>query len=168
MQKLIIAFAISMLVIACEKDVSEPNINVEGYWMVLNDTTFTSIKSNDTSNLYHLFRGNNAYYRLAYSKNADFTNLSLRPNKDSAHSFYQVVGSELMLSNHAASFNTNVGGNVLLSQTGNQMVFTRYVVERRSAIDGKVIKDRTDTIRYNKVTDPTKVAYFDNYLKTYF
>jgi len=80
---------------------------------------------------------------------------------------YKVEGNQLMLTNGAPSVTNNLGGNFLISRTDNEMVFTRTVVLRRNTLDGKIIAQRTDTIRYQRVTDPVKVAYFDNYLKTY-
>jgi len=45
------------------------------------------------------------------------------------------------------------------------MVFTREIVVKRNAITAVIEKTRIDTIKYFRVTDPVKVAFFDNYLK---
>lgn len=167
MRKIFIIVAITFTAFACKKDSVTPNIEVEGYWNVLRDTTFTGIAANATADLFHLFRGPHAFYRLSYLKTHDFSVRTSRPRNDSLISMYQVEGNQLRLTNGAASFANVVEGNNLLSRTQDEMIFTRHVVIRRSAIDGKVTAERTDTIRYVRVTDPVKVAYFDNYLKTY-
>jgi len=167
MKQLLIILFFATAIYSCKKEDTVPNINVEGYWNVIDDTTFTVNPTNATSDLFHLFKGSNSFYRLSFLKTHDFSNLNSRPRNDSLISFYKVEGNQLMLTNGTASFANVVGGNNLISRTDNEMIFTRYVVERRSAIDGSVIKDRLDTIRYIKVTDQVKVAYFDNYLSTY-
>jgi hypothetical protein len=167
MKKIVIIIAVVSLAIACKKENTVPDINVEGYWNVLRDTTFTVSAANATADLFHLFRGEHAFYRLSFLKTHDFTNLTLRPRNDSLISYFQVSGNKLMIPNPAPSFTNIVPENVLLSKTESEMIFTRYVVERRSNLDGKILNARTDTIRYIKVTDAAKIAYFNNYLKTY-
>jgi hypothetical protein len=167
MQKLFIIVVISFSVVACKKESQTPDIDVQGYWNVLKDTSFTSIPANATADLFHLFRSPYAFYRLSFLKTHDFSVLNSRPRNDSLISMYKVEGNQLMLTNGAPSVTNNLGGNFLISRTDNEMVFTRTVVLRRNTLDGKIIAQRTDTIRYQRVTDPVKVAYFDNYLKTY-
>jgi hypothetical protein len=74
---------------------------------------------------------------------------------------YKVYGIELLLSNTLVGFPSSL----LVTQGDNNMTFTRTTVTARNVVDGKVTATRTDTIRYTRVTDATKVAYFDNYLK---
>jgi hypothetical protein len=70
-----------------------------------------------------------------------------------------------MIPNPAPSNTNNVPGNDLLSKSDNEMLFTRTIITKRNATTGKIEGTRIDTIRYIRVTDPTKVKYFDNYLK---
>jgi hypothetical protein len=167
MRKLFIIAVISFSVIACKKESQTPDIDVQGYWNVLKDTSFTSNTANAAADLFHLFRSPNAFYRLSFLKTHDFSVLNSRPRNDSLISMYKVEGNQLMLTNSTASATNNLSGNFLISRTDDEMVFTRTVILRRSTLDGKVLAERTDTIRYQRVKDPVKVAYFDNYLKTY-
>jgi hypothetical protein len=167
MKKILLYIVIITLLAACSKEDTVQNIDVEGYWNVLNDKTFTSSSANSTADLYHLFRKPNAYYRLSFLKTHDFSNLNSKPRADSVINFYSTEGNMLKLTNVAASFANEVPGNVLISRSDNELVFTRFIIERRSTIDGKVTSSRTDTIRYVKVTDAAKVAYFDNFLKRF-
>lgn len=153
--------------VSCKKDSEVQNIDVQGYWSVLKDTSFTSISTNSTADLFHLFRGPHAFYRLSFLKTHNYSDLTSRPRTDSLISMYRVEGNQLLLTNHAPSVTNNLGGNFLLSRTDDEMVFTRNVVLRRSTLDGKVTLQRTDTIRYQRVKDPVKEAYFDNFLKKY-
>lgn len=167
MRNLFIIAVISLLVASCKKETQIPDINVDGYWNVLKDTSFTSIPANSTADLFHLFRGPHAFYRLSFLKTHDFSNLNSRPRTDSLISMYKVEGNQLMLTNGVPSVTNIQEGNFLISRTDDEMVFSRRVVLRRSTLDGKVTAERTDTIRYLRVKDPAKVAYFNNYLKTY-
>jgi len=167
MKNILIILTLSILAFSCKKDDNVENINVEGYWNILRDTTFTSIPTNASSDLYHLFKGEHAFYRLSFAKTHDFSVLTSRPRPDSLISFYRVEGAQLQIPHSASSYSNNIPGNNLIKQTADEMVFTRYVIMRRSTITGKILADRTDTIRYVRVTDPAKVAYFNNYLKTY-
>jgi len=155
----------TLLFVSCTKEEQTENINVEGYWNVQKDTTFTSIVANATADLYHLFKGSNAYYRFSFPKTTDFSVLTTKPKSDSLISFYQVKGNMLMIPNPAPSTSNNVPGNILVSKTADQMVFTREIVVKRNAITAVIEKTRIDTIKYFRVTDPVKVAFFDNYLK---
>lgn len=162
---LLIAFC-SLVFLSCEKDDQpQENLAVEGYWLVLRDTTFTAAPANANCDLYHLFKAPNAYYRFSFPNTFDFSVLTAKPRADSMISFYQTVGNQLQIPNPAPSTTNNVPGNDLLSKTDNQMVFTRYVITRRNATTGKVEQSRTDTITYLRVTDATKIQYFNNYLK---
>lgn len=165
MKKILFGLAVLFLLASCGKENAVTNINVQGYWLVLKDTTFTSNSANANADLYHLFKGDIAFYRFSFLKTHDFTVLTSSPRADSLIASYQVRGDELWLPNPAPSFNNIVPANKLISRTDNEMIFTRYIILRRSTIDGKVLSDRTDTIKYVKVTDPAKVNYFDNYLK---
>ncbi|MFZ9388839.1 MAG: hypothetical protein ACO25B_13245 [Chitinophagaceae bacterium] len=167
MRNLFIIAVILISVVSCKKDTEVQNIDVQGYWNVLRDTSFTSIPANATADLFHLFRSPHAFYRLSFLKTHDFSNVNSRPRTDSLISMYKVEGNQLLLTNGAPSVTNNLAGNMLISRTDDEMVFTRTVVLRRSTLDGKVTLERTDTIRYQRVKDPVKVAYFDNYLKTY-
>jgi hypothetical protein len=169
MKKIVFLFlaATGLFYLSCEKDEMVSNIEVEGYWNVVDDPTFTNSAPNASADLYHLFRGEHAFYRLSFPKTHDFTNLSAKPRPDSLIGFYQIKGNALMIPNPAPSFSNNVPENILISRTDNEMVFTRYIIVRRSLLDGTIIEDRVDTIRYIRVTDPAKISYFDNFLKTY-
>jgi hypothetical protein len=163
---LFILVAIFSLV-ACEKENIEPEINVEGYWEVQKDITFTSNATNATADQYHLFRGPNAFYRMSFLKTQDFSILTATPRSDLLIGFYKVEGKMLMTPTRAPSYTNPVEGCVLLSQKENEMLFTRHVTIRRDAVSGAIVSERTDTLRYIKVKDAVKVAYFDNYLKKY-
>jgi len=153
---------ITSLIASCGKDKDNTaNITVDGYWQI-QDPTYTL---NTTRDLYHLFKPSNAYYKLSFLKADNFSNLNLRPQTDSLISFYQVNGRQLMLPNLSASATNVVPGNDLLSQTANEMTFTRFIIVKRDASTGVILQTRTDTIRYTRVSDPIKVTYFDNYLK---
>lgn len=152
---------IAVLVTSCNKDNNIININVEGYWNV-KDTTYAN---NSTRDLYHLFEGNNVFYRFSFLKTHDFSVLTSKPQSDSMITFYQVVGNQLQLPSPSPSTTTTYPGNNLLSKTDNQMFFTRLFIIKRDPVTGEVIQSRTDTIKYFRVTDPVKIAYFDNYLK---
>jgi hypothetical protein len=167
MKKLLLYIVFAAMLAACSKEEVVKDIDVEGYWNVLNDKSFTSIPGNSTADLFHLFRKENAYYRLSFLKTHNFSDLNSKPRADSVINFYSTEGEMLKLTNVAASFTNELPGNILISRTDNEMVFTRFIVERRSTIDGKITASRTDTIRYLKVTDPVKVAYFDNFLKRF-
>ena len=153
--------------VACEKENIEPNINVEGYWEVQKDVTFTSTATNATADQYHLFRGANVFYRMSFLKTHDFSVLTSTPRSDLLLGFYKVEGKKLMTPTRAPSYTNPVEACVLISQNENEMLFSRHVVERRNAVTGAVVAERTDTLRYIKVKDAAKVAYFDNYLKKY-
>jgi hypothetical protein len=158
---------ILMVMISCSKEESPAaaNFNMEGYWNVLKDTTFTSNAANATSDLYHLFRSPNAYYRFSFLKTHDFSVLTSQPRADSMISYFQVIANQLMIPNPAPSNTNNVPGNDLLSKSENEMLFTRLVITKRNITNGKIEGTRVDTIRYIRVTDPVKTRYFDNYLK---
>lgn len=167
MKQLIILTAVALIALSCQKEDNIPNMEIEGYWNILGDKTFTSNASNATSDLYHLFRDDHAFYRFSFLKTHDFSVLTAKPRADSLIGYYQVEGNLLMIPNPAPSFANIVPGNQLISRSDNEIVFTRYIVERRSALDGSIQQDRTDTIRYLRVTDQAKVRYFDNLLKIY-
>ncbi len=153
----------SFLIISCDKEETVNNINVEGYWSV-QDPTYSLSSSRD---LYHLFKAPNAYYRFSYLKTNDFSVLTLKPQSDSMIAFYQVNGTQLMLPSPSPSASVGFGypGNNLISQTDNEMMFTRLVITKRDGNTGEPLTTRTDTIKYTRVTDQVKVAYFNNYLK---
>jgi hypothetical protein len=157
---------ISALIISCqEEEVQEPDFSMEGYWSVLRDTTFTANVNNAAADLYHLFRGEHAFYRFSFLKTHNFADLTSKPRSDSIISYYQIKGKMLMLPTPAYSTINSVPGNVLVKQTSDMMVFTRLVVVKRNTLTGAVEKTRTDTVKYSKVTDAVKTAWFDNYLK---
>lgn len=159
----------SIILIACEKDVADspPNFDMEGYWLVASDTTFTRTAANSTADLYHLFRKPNAYYRFSFPKTFDFSVLTAKPRSDSMISYYQILGDQLQLPNPAPSASFIVPGYDLISKTSDEMIFTRPIINS-AVIDpntGKQARSGLDTIIYTRVSDPTKKAYFDNYLK---
>lgn len=159
---IVVAFLVS-----CSKEAepAQADFSMEGYWNVLRDTTFTSNAANANADLYHLFRGPNAYYRFSFLKTHDFSVLTSKPRADSMISYFQVIGDQLMIPNPAPSTTNNVPGNVLLKRSDNEMFFTRTVVTKRNISTGKVEGTRIDTVQYYRVTDPVKIKYFDNYLK---
>jgi len=163
MKYILIVLALCGVMFSCSKDENIADINVEGYWQI-QDPTYTL---NSTRNLFYLFRKEHAFYRYSFSKTHDFTNLTSRPNSDSIVSYFQVRGQVLMLPNPSASASNVVPENRLLSQTENEMVFTRYVIVKRSLATGEIQQSRTDTIRYTRVSDVSQKNYFDNYLKSY-
>jgi hypothetical protein len=167
MKSIITFILVAAIVISCSKEESQApaNFGMDGYWNVLRDTTFTSNAANSGSDLYHLFRSPNAYYRFSFLKTHDFSVLTSQPRSDSMISFFQIIGDQLMIPNPAPSTTNIVPGNDLLSRSDNEMLFTRTVITKRNATTGKIEGTRIDTIRYLRVTDPTKVKYFDNYLK---
>jgi hypothetical protein len=165
MKYLIIIFFLAVGVAACEKETPVSNLDVEGYWLVLRDTTFTSTPANASADLYHLFRAPHAYYRFSFPKTFDFTILTAKPRPDSLISYYQTEGNQLQIPNPTQSTNNTISGNDLLSKTEAQMVFTRTNILQRDFLTGKPTRTRIDTITYVRVTDPNKVKYFDNYLK---
>jgi len=166
MKYLIIILLMSVIVYSCSKEeTATRNFSVEGYWNVKNDTTFTSNVSNATSDLYHLFKGENVYYRFSFLKTHNFADLASKPRADSLISYYQIRADMLMIPNPAPSTTNIVPGNVLVSQTADNMKFIRTVITKRDPITAAVVATRVDTIRYFRVTDPVKIAWFDNYLK---
>jgi len=168
MQKIFVLLAGMIVFTACDKDdVASPNFNMDGYWSVL-DPVFTSVSANSTADQYHLFKGTNGFFSYSFLKTTDFSNPLTRPRNDSIIGFHQIVGNELQIPIVAPALNNLPSANNLLSEGQNEKVFTRYLVLRRSALDGKVVDSRTDTIRYIRVTDAVKIAYFDTYLKRYY
>jgi hypothetical protein len=165
MKLLIAVFFVSVFFYSCGKDETVQNINVEGYWNVQKDTTFTSNPANATADLFHLFKGSNAFYRFSFLKTHDFSVLTSSPRADSMISFYRVQGNQLQLPSPSPSTTNVIPGNDLLSKTDNEMQFTRLIVTKRNAATGKPEATRLDTIKYFRVTDAVKIAYFDNYLK---
>ena len=164
MKNILTVLIISCLIISCRKnEATISNIKVEGYWNIV-DPTYTN---NTTRDLYHLFKGDNVYYRFSFLKTHDYSVLTSKPQSDSMISYYQVNGNQLMLPSPSPSASVGLGypGNNLISQTGNDMMFTRLVVTKRDGNTGTILTTRTDTIRYTRVTDQVKVAYFNNYLK---
>jgi hypothetical protein len=154
------------LLISCDKEEDlKPEFSVEGYWNVLKDTSFTATSANASADLYHLFKGEHVFYRFSFLKTHNFADLNSKPRSDSLISYYQIKGNMLMLPTPAYSVTKSVPGNVLVKQTNDQMVFMREVVEKRNTITGEVEKTRIDTVKYYRVTDAVKIAWFDNYLK---
>lgn len=165
---LLLIMAISVGMISCseEEDLS-PAFSAAGYWQVKNDPTFTSNTTNATTDLYHLFVEPNAFYRVAFANNFDFSKLDLKPRADSMVSFYKIEGNFLKITNPAPAITNIIPGLNLKSQTPSQMVFTRYHIVRRSLLTGEVLEDRTDEITYELVTDVPKNEYFKNFLCKY-
>jgi len=161
MKYILAAIIISSVMLSCGKSDTVNNINVEGYWSV-QDPTYTLSSTRD---LYHLFKAPNAYYRFSYLKTDNFSVLTLKPQSDSMISYYQVNGNQLMLPSPSPSTSTTYPGNNLISQSDNEMVFTRFVITKRDGNTGAPITTRTDTIKYTRVTDQVKVTYFNNYLR---
>lgn len=163
MKKLLILILFAATVIACSKEeVVEAPINVEGYWAV-QDPIYTM--ANPTADLFHLFKGQNVFYRFSFLKTHNYALLTSAPRVDSMISYYQVVGKQLMLPNPAPSTTNVLPGSMLMSRDDNQMIFSRLVITKRNGTNGKIEATRTDTIRYSKVSDPLRQAYFNNYLK---
>ena len=166
MKILIAILLVSVILISCDKEeVQGPDFNMEGYWNVLKDTTFTANVNNAAADLYHLFKGEHVFYRFSFLKTHNFADLTTKPRADSIISFYQIKGDMLMLPTPAYSTVNSVPGNVLVKQASDRMVFTREVVVKRNTLTGAVEKTRIDTVKYFKVTDAAKIAWFDNYLK---
>lgn len=167
MKNIIILMAAIFYFASCSKEVTDtpPNFSMVGYWNVLKDTTFTATAANATADLYHLFKGEHVYYRFSFPKTQNFADLTAKPRADSLISFYQIKGDMLMIPNPAPSTTNIVPGNVLVNQASDQMKFIRTVIVKRNAITAEIEKTRTDTIKYIRVTDPIKIAWFDNYLK---
>ena len=166
MKILIAILTVTVVLIACSKEeIPGPNFSVEGYWNVQKDTTFTVSAANATADLYHLFKGDHVYYRFSFPKIHNFSDLASKPRADSLISYYQIKGDLLMLPTPAYSLSNSVPGNVLVKKTDDMMVFTREVIVKRNSLTAVVEKTRIDTIKYYKVSDAVKVAYFDNYLK---
>ncbi len=161
MKYILTVFILSCVVMSCSKNETINNINVEGYWSI-QDPTYTLSSTRD---LYHLFKSPNAYYRFSYLKTDDFSVLTLKPQSDSLISYYQVSGNQLMLPSPSPSTSNTYPGNNLISQTDNEMMFTRLVITKRDGNTGEPLTTRTDTIKYTRVVDQVKVAYFNNYLK---
>jgi hypothetical protein len=115
--------------------------------------------------LYHLFRNPNAYYRFSFDVTHDFSVLTSSPKSDSLISFFKVEGRELKLPSPSPSITVTFPGISLQSQTDNEMIFIRNVITKRDLVTGAPVTTRTDTVKYLRVVDPVKVAYFDNYLK---
>jgi hypothetical protein len=163
MKKILILLSLVLMIVACSKnEANEPSIIVEGYWSV-QDPIYTV--ANPTADLFHLFKGQNAFYRFSFLKTHNYSLLTSTPRADSMISYYQVVGKQLMLPNPAPSTTNVLPGCVLMEQTGDQMTFSRLVITKRNGTTGKIEATRTDTIRYTKLSNPTQIAYFNNYLK---
>ncbi len=164
MKKIIIALLFVAGGVACSKEeIRSSDFNIEGYWQV-QDPRYST---NATRDLFHLFRGSNVFYRYSFPKNHDFSVLTSRPQSDSMVTFYQVIGKQLQLPSPSPSTTTIYPGHDLQREAANELVFTRFVIETISPIDGSITKSRTDTVLYTRVSDPVKIAYFDNYLKKY-
>jgi hypothetical protein len=165
---LVLVIALSTGIISCseEEDLS-PKFTAAGYWQVKNDPTFTSNITNATTDLYHLFVEPNAFYRVAFANNFDFSKLALKPRADSLVSFYKIEGNVLKIPNPAPAITNIIPGLNLKSQSPSQMVFSRYHIVRRNLLTGEVLEDRTDEITYELVTDEAKNAYFKNFLSKY-
>lgn len=165
MKYTIAILAVIIIAVGCSKDNEEPDMgfSAEGYWQVT-DPTYSF---NNARNLFYLFRGDHVFYRYSFLKAHDFNNLASRPQSDSIVSYYQIKGNQLMLPNPTPSASNVVPGNDLISESADQLVFTRFVILSRDPLNGSVTKSRTDTITYNRVTDAAQIAYFNNYLKAY-
>jgi hypothetical protein len=163
-----VAMGISMGIISCtEEEDLTPQFNAAGFWQVKNDPTFTSNTTNATADLYHLFVEPNAFYRLSFANNFDFTKLNLRPRPDSIISFYKIEGNVLKIPNPAPAITNIIPGLTLESQSSSQMLFTRYHILRRSLLTGEILQDRTDKITYDMVTEEAKIAYFKNFISRF-
>lgn len=163
MKKIMVLILLAATIVACSKEEAvESPINVEGYWTV-QDPLYTA--ANPTVDLFHLFKGENVFYRFSFLKTHNYALLASSPRADSMISYYQVVGKQLMLPNPAPSTTNVLPGSFLISQDAGQMTFSRLVITKRNGTTGKIEATRTDTIRYAKVTDVLKQTYFNNYLK---
>ena len=163
MKNSFVLFITASIFFSCTKDGDlKPNIDVQGYWKV-QDPTYAS---NSTRDLYHLFKGTNAFYRFSFMKTHDFSNLMSKPQSDSLISFYKTEGDMLLLPNPSASATNVVPGNNLIKQPKDELTFIRYVILSRD-LTGKVSQSRTDTIRYTRVTETVKINYFDSYIRRF-
>lgn len=161
MKNAILIILVLIVISSCNKEDTVPSINVEGYWIVKD----TSYVNNATRDLYHLFKGSNAFYRFSFLKTDNFLLPTLKPQSDSLITFYQVIGNQLQLPSISPSTATTYSGNDLLSQNASEMSFARLVILKRDPVTAVILQSRLDTIRYIKVTDNIKIAYFDKFLK---
>lgn len=164
-----LTMGISAVMVSCtkEEDLS-PAFSAAGFWQVKNDPTFTSNTANATADLYYLFVEPNAFYRLTFTNNFDFTKLTLKPRADSLVSFYKIEGNVLKLPNPAPTITNIIPGSTLESKTPNQMILSRYHIVQRSLLTNEILQDRTDKITYELVTDNAKNAYFKNFIAKYY
>jgi hypothetical protein len=169
MYKIFLFISLVFIINACTENVDlSPEFQIEGYWLVEGDNNFKSQASNATADLYHLFRGENNFYRYSFLKTDDFTKTTtLRPRLDSVRAIYRIEGNSLILPNPSPSITNNIPKSVLVSQTSDELVFTQDVIVTRSLVDGRVLLSRKDNVKYKKVTDPIKIEYFNAYLKKY-